>query len=55
MSKHTSCELIMIFSVTEIFILNLCMFSLQINEARSVGFLGVHAGSLGLFRTREHA
>jgi hypothetical protein len=27
---------------------------LQINEARSVGFLGVHAGSLGLFRTREH-
>jgi hypothetical protein len=25
------------------------------NEARSVEFLGVHAGSLGLFGTIEHA
>jgi hypothetical protein len=47
MSKHTSCELIMIFGVTKIFILNLCMSPLQINEAISVGFLGVHACSLG--------
>jgi hypothetical protein len=31
------------------------MFPLQINEVRSVEFLGKYAGSLGLFRTREHA
>jgi hypothetical protein len=28
---------------------------LQINEVRSVEFLGEHAGSLGFFKTREHA
>jgi hypothetical protein len=28
---------------------------LKINELRSVGFLGEYAGSLGWFRTREHA
>jgi hypothetical protein len=44
----------MIFGVTEIFILDAC-FPLKINELRSVGFLGDYAGSLGLFRTREHA
>jgi hypothetical protein len=54
MSKHTSGELIMIFGIKEIFILNLC-FPLKTDEARSILFLGVHAGSLGLFRTREHA
>jgi hypothetical protein len=30
-------------------------FPLKINELRSVEFLDVYAGSLGLFRTREHA
>jgi hypothetical protein len=30
-------------------------FPLKIDELRSVGFLGEYAGSLGLFRTREHA
>jgi hypothetical protein len=54
MSKHTSGELIMIF-LSEIIILNLCMFPLYTNEARSVELLGMLAGSLGLFRTREHA
>jgi hypothetical protein len=28
---------------------------LQINEVRSVGFLGEHADSLGFFGTIEHA
>jgi hypothetical protein len=55
MSKHTSGELIMIFCLSEIIILNLCMFPLYTNEARSVELLGMLAGSLGLFRTREHA
>jgi hypothetical protein len=45
----------MIFGVIEIFFLDLCMFSLNINELRSVGFLGEYAGSLGWFRIREHA
>jgi hypothetical protein len=45
----------MIFGLPEIIILNLCMFSFEINELRSVEFLGEHAGSLGLFWTREHA
>jgi hypothetical protein len=55
MSKYTSCALIMIFGLTEIIILNLCMFPLKNDELRSAGSLGEYAGSLGLFRTREHA
>jgi hypothetical protein len=55
MPNHTSGEVILIFGLSEIFILNLCMFSFVINEARSVESLGMLAGSLGLFRTREHA
>jgi hypothetical protein len=54
MPRHISGELIMIFERSEIFILAKCMFPLSINEARSVELLGVLAGSLGLFRTREH-
>jgi hypothetical protein len=45
----------MIFGLPEIFILNLFMFPLKINELRSVESLGEYVGSLGLFRTREHA
>jgi hypothetical protein len=55
MSKYTSCELIMNFGVTKIFIVNLCMNSFVFNELRSVVFQGEYASSLGLFRTREHA
>jgi hypothetical protein len=55
MSKYTSGELIMIFGITEIIILDLFLLPLKINELRSVGFLGEYADSLGLFRTREHA
>jgi hypothetical protein len=43
------------FGLTKIFILDLCMFPLKNDELRSVEFLGEYAGSLGLFRTREHA
>jgi hypothetical protein len=55
MSKHTSGELIMIFGLSEIIILNLCMFSYVLSKTSSVEIPGALAGSLGLFRTREHA
>jgi hypothetical protein len=45
----------MIFGLSEIIIIDLCMFSFENDELRSVEFLGEYAGSLGLFRTREHA
>jgi hypothetical protein len=45
----------MIFGLTKIIILDLCMFSFAMDKVRSVEPLGECAGSLGLFRTREHA
>jgi hypothetical protein len=45
--KYTSCELIMIFGLTEIIILIYACFPLQMDKARSVEPLGECAGSLG--------
>jgi hypothetical protein len=55
MPKDTSCELIMNFGLTEIIILELCMFSIEIDKPSSVEVPCEHAGSLDLLRTREHA
>jgi hypothetical protein len=47
MSKYTSCELIMIFGLPEIFILNYAWFSLKFHNSSFIIVIGVCAAPLG--------